>query len=86
MLVDGFRKSRLIVISRGRLGRTLTVIRLPDGIRFRVAEAVAQSVAAGGPIRSMNSWFIDAMIWWINNQNETYALFSACVDLDLRKL
>lgn len=67
-------------------GEMKTVIRLPDGIRFRVAEAVAQSVAAGGPIRSMNSWFIDAIIWWINNQNETYALFSACVDLDLRKL
>ena len=66
-------------------GKMKTVIRLPDGIRFRVAEAVAQSVAAGGPIRLMNSWFIDAMIWWINNQNENYALFSACIDLDLRE-
>jgi hypothetical protein len=58
------------------------VIRLPDGARDGVSNTVAQSVAEGGPFGSMNTWFVDAMVWWVNIQRQTHALELAAVELD----
>jgi hypothetical protein len=64
-------------------GPSKKVVRLPDGTRDAIAHLVDRSVAAGdGQFQSMNAWFLDAVVWWINHQQESAALLKACVDLD----
>lgn len=63
-------------------GEAKKVIRLPDGVRLDIWHAVERSIAEGGHLRSMNTWLVDAMFWWINNQRETYALLGACVEME----
>lgn len=63
-------------------GRSKKVIRLPDGIRAGIADVVEQSIKDGGRFGSMNTWFVDAIVWWINNQRESNALLQAAVEMD----
>lgn len=63
-------------------GRSKKVIRLPDGIRAGIADVVEQSIKHGGRFGSMNTWFVDAIVWWINNQRESNALLQAAVEMD----
>ncbi|WP_241824448.1 MULTISPECIES: hypothetical protein [Pseudomonas] len=63
-------------------GLSKKVIRLPDGARDGVAKVVEQSIADGGPFGSMNTWFVDALVWWINIQRESHSLLLAAVELD----
>lgn len=67
---------------RTAIGKSKKVIRLPDGVRDGVTEAVNRSIAEGGKFRSMNSWCLDVLVWWINNQREANALLVACINLD----
>jgi len=68
--------------ARAAIGTSKKVARLPDGVRDGITDMVERSVAEGGNLRSMNSWCLDALVWWINNQRESHALLQACVELD----
>jgi len=64
-------------------GTSKKVIRLPDGVRDGISDAVDRSVAINDrKFPSMNAWFLDALIWWLNNQQELPALLKVCVELD----
>lgn len=64
-------------------GKSRSIIRLPDGIRMAIADSVDRKNATEARFQSMNSWVLDALVWWINHQRESYALLNACIALDL---
>jgi Arc-like DNA binding domain len=58
------------------------VIRLPDGVRMSIAEAVARSKRETGRFPSMLAYVNAAIVFWINIQRECDALLSACMAMD----
>jgi hypothetical protein len=68
-----------VIDSRGKSKRC---IRLPDGIRSAVSDAVERSKKDTEHFSSMNTYVTDALVFWINNQRECDALLSACIDQD----
>lgn len=63
-------------------GKDKSNIRLPDGLRSQVADAVERSKKETVRFNSMNAYITDALVFWINNQRERSALLSACIDQD----
>jgi predicted HicB family RNase H-like nuclease len=67
-------------------GVSKKVIRLPDGVRNGIADAASRSITeADAQLTSMNTWVVDALVWWINTKTETYALLDACVKMDFHE-
>jgi hypothetical protein len=58
------------------------VIRLPDGVRLAIAEAVARSKRETGRFPTMLSYVSAAIVFWVNIQRECDALLSASMAMD----
>lgn len=69
------------------MGVSKKVIRLPDGVRNGIADTVSRSNENEDfQFSSMNTWVVDALVWWINIKTETYALLAASVQRDFYDL
>lgn len=64
------------------IGRSKSIVRLPDGIRLAIADCVDRKNPTEPKFRSMNAWVLDALVWWINHQRKTYALLNACIAMN----
>lgn len=75
--------NQVIVFDKsGIRGTSKSLIRLPDGIRVSIAECIDRKTSIEPRLQSMNSWVLDALVWWINYQRETHALLDACIAMD----
>jgi len=60
------------------------IVRFPSQIREKVRDGVkrAASSGAGDRLSSMNKWFLEALVAWVNIQRQQYALLSAAIALE----
>lgn len=56
-----------------------TIVRLPEGVRWRVTCVVTQFSDRTGGAQSMHSWMINALVWWVNIHYEIDALLTASI-------
>jgi hypothetical protein len=75
---------QLFDISRCKVRRKF-VIRFPAKIRETVREGVKNVAGIDDdiPQKSMNTWFLEAMVVWVNIQRTQYALLSAAIGHEL---
>lgn len=56
-----------------------TVVRFPEGVRWRVTGAASQISDRTGGALSMHTWIVNALVWWVNIHYEIDALLTASI-------